>query len=139
MKGQPIYQDHARICGEPPLSWQPDVFQAIFGDCEYPPSAVKKLMAAVVLLEVKDYFTNPEKFKCPEARTRAAKLRAEAENYLFEPDFRPANPIFSFDLICKTLDVDPGYARRGIRQRTAEEIREIVQRMSYHKQEEFTD
>ena len=139
MKGQPLYQDHNRISGEPPLSWQPDVFLAIFGDCEYPPSSVKKLMAAVVLIQVKDYFTDPDKFKCPENRIRAAKLRAEAENYLFEPDFKPACAIFSFDLICRTLDVDPGYARRGIRQRTAEEIRSIVQRLSFHKQEEISE
>jgi len=139
MKGQPLYQDHNRISGEPPLSWQPEVFREIFGNCEWPEQSIKKLMAAVVLLQVKDYFTNPDKFKCPEARTKAAKLRAEAENYLFEPDFRPACELFSFELICKTLDVDPGYARRGIRQRTAEEIRAIVQRLSFHKQEEFTD
>jgi hypothetical protein len=115
------------------LADQPALFREIFGGAEFPDQSVRKLLAAVALVEVKDYFLRPEQIKNPRARSRAARRKADADRYLFDPRYRPACPAFSFAVVCKTLGVDPGYARRGIREKTPDEIRAIIQRLTFHR------
>ena len=111
----------------------PEIFAEIFGGSEYPLQAIRKLMAAVALVEVKDYFTCPERVRNPSVRARIAKNKAEADRYLFDPNYQPASRAFSFSTVCQFLGVDPEFARRGIRERTTGEIRDIIQRMTFHR------
>lgn len=118
---------------ERPLRDQPDRFDEIFGNAKFPTEAVRKLMAAVALIVVKDYFVVPDKIKNPAARARAIADRTEAEQYIFDGRRSVEFHVFSFGSICKSLEIDPAFARRGIRKRSPEQIRGIVQRIACHR------
>lgn len=118
---------------ERPLRDRPDRFAEIFGDAQYPSDAVRKLMAAVALTVVKDYFARPtEKMPAPQ-RERVIADKRSAECFIFQSRQSTEHYVFSFPAICKSLGIDPGFARRGIRKRSPSDIRGIVQRLTCHK------
>lgn len=121
----------AMRCDERPLCDDPQRFAEIFGSAEYPLPSLKKLLAAVALIEVKDYLSRPRRIKNRAARAKIERRKAEASRYLFEPDPEPT--ALAFAAICEILEVDPDYARRGIRARTPAEIRAIMRRLTHHR------
>lgn len=115
------------------LAENPAIYQEIFGDCQFHNMQVRKLLAAAALVSVKDFFLEPEAQKDPSAKRRQARAKTEAERYIFENGYLPAGDPFSFDCVCKALGVDPDYARRGIRARTAAEVKSINRKMALDK------
>jgi hypothetical protein len=118
---------------EPPLRANPAAFHAVFGDCQYPAESVRKLMAAVALVTVKDYFVEPDRIKNRLARARAIADRRAAERYIFDRKADVGWQPFSFGAVCKALNIDPDFARRGIRRRSPDDIKGIVQRIVCHR------
>ena len=110
----------------PPLRENPAAFRRVFGDCEYPPEAIRSLVSAIALREVKDYFTPVESIRDERARLKAVRLRLEAERYLFDPRYQALCELWDFDVVCKTIGIDPAYARRGMRARKPGDLKGIM-------------
>lgn len=112
------------------LREQPERFREIFGDCRFHEESVRKLLAGMAVVEVKDYLAAVESVQSEEKRVQMARLRSEAERYIFDPLYQPAVEAMSFASVCRFLGIDPGYARKAIRARTPEDLKGIVRRMS---------
>lgn len=117
---------------ETPLRSNPELYQEIFGGAEFPEPQVRKLMAAVALISVKDYYLQPEAQKNAADRRRKAREQAEAKHDIFDRGAMKPGAVFSFDTICQALGIDPDYARRSILTRSPDEIKGIVRRLTFH-------
>lgn len=109
-----------------------DLFREIFGGCEFPGAQVRKLLAAVAVTCVQDFFKEPERQKDRKARERLERARADAERYIFDPAYLPHGDAFSFETICRAIGIDPDFARRGILAKTPAEVKVIRRRISFH-------
>lgn len=138
-KRNPIHKGASRLnavhyrYGEIPLAENPKLFAEIFGGCEYPNDAVRKLMAAVALTVIKDYFSRPTPAKTEREKLRIQAARKKARQYIFDDNAATMDYVFSFPAVCKSLGISTDYARRGISQRSPDEIRGIVQRLTCHR------
>ncbi len=125
-------QDERKRQKEIELAEAPEIFREIFGNCEFPPAQVRKLLAAVAVTVVQDFFKEPERQKDEKARRRLEAARADAERYIFDPTYLPHGDAFAFETVCRALGIDPDFARRGLRGRTPAQIKVIRRRVSFH-------
>lgn len=93
---------------------------------------MRKLLAAVAVQIVQDFYKEPERQKDDKARRAAELARADAERYIFDPGYLPHGDAFAFATICRALGIDPDFARRGIREKTPAQVKIIRRRISFH-------
>lgn len=115
----------------------PDAFDSIFHDIRNTrEDAVRKLLAAIVLTYVKDYLFGHTRQRTRQGIVRARARQREAEVFIFgDSPSEDLDPL-SFASICKTLDVDPDYARRGIKARKREGVVALLSRLRELQREE---
>ena len=90
------------------MSVDPVIADSLFGSSARngPAGAERELMLAVLSDAIECYWKYQKS-----AKRSALRLYHDAKNWIFtERDTLP----FSFKVVCETLDLDPGYIRRGI-------------------------
>ena len=90
------------------VSVDPVIADSLFGSSARngPAGAERELMLAVLSDAIECYWKYQKS-----AKRSALRLYQDAKNWIFaERDSLP----FSFKVVCETLDLDPGYIRRGI-------------------------
>lgn len=132
-KGKNIHSGPRVRADETPLRDHPEVFAEIFAGAEFPHEQVRKLMAAVALAIVKDYFAMPGKSAFPKQRRAIVAERERARQYIFNKDPKADRHVFSFASVCKAIGIDPDFARRGIQARSSADIKGIVQRLAFRR------